>query len=223
MPTAMSYDEATRTLQLGEGTWGPVTPAVWSYSVGGKNVLKSWFNYRKAHPGGKKTSPLDHIHVDAWPHEWTAELIDLLIVLSRLVALEPAQPDLLDRVLAGPLATRHSLRDHAAGGRLPRATALHDSVRSSRPLARGSSASAPTAVADPQGRRRLSNAFVMRMSWVRFPQAAHVSAARRVSRCLGHATTVTETRYVHLLDEADRRTVKAMQHAFREIRRLAYT
>ena len=85
--------------------------------VGGKNVLKSWFNYRKAVPGGKKTSPLDYVHVDMWPGEWTTELIDLLTVLTRLVALETEQAQLLDDVLGGDILTSDALA--AEGVRWP--------------------------------------------------------------------------------------------------------
>lgn len=111
MPEAMSYDADSQTLKLGDGEWGPVSPAAIEYTVGGRNVLKSWFNYRKRSPGGKRSSPLDDIHVEEWPSEWTIELIDLLTVLTRLVELEPAQADLLDRILAGPLATKDELAE----------------------------------------------------------------------------------------------------------------
>lgn len=57
MPGTIAYGEATDTLHLGLGTWGPVKPEVWAYTVGGKNVLKSWFNYRKRVPGGKRPPP----------------------------------------------------------------------------------------------------------------------------------------------------------------------
>lgn len=111
MPEEMTYDAETQTLKLGTGEWGPVKPAVINYAVGGRNILKSWFNYRKKNPTGKRTSPLDDIHVEEWPSEWTVELIDLLTVLTRLVELEPAQADLLDRILAGPLATKDDLAE----------------------------------------------------------------------------------------------------------------
>jgi len=106
MPEEMVYDADTKTLKLGDGAWGPVRPAVIEYEVGGRNVLKSWFNYRKRNPTGRKSSPLDEIHTEEWPNEWTVELIDLLTVLTRLVELEPAQADLLDRILAGPVLTK---------------------------------------------------------------------------------------------------------------------
>lgn len=109
MPDAMAYDDAGKALSLGDGQWGPVTADVWAYAVGGRNVLKSWFNYRKAVPGGKKTSPLDYMHVDTWPGEWTTELIDLLTVLTRLVDLEAEQAQLLEDVLAGPVLTMDAL------------------------------------------------------------------------------------------------------------------
>lgn len=112
MPEELCYRADTQILKLGDGEWGPVKPAVVDYTVGGRNVLKSWFNYRKKSPGGKRSSPLDDIHVDEWPSEWTVELIDLLTVLTRLVELEPAQADLLDRILAGPIAAKDDLAAH---------------------------------------------------------------------------------------------------------------
>jgi hypothetical protein len=111
MPETMAYDADTQILRLGDGEWGPVKPEVVDYTVGGRNVLKSWFNYRKKNPTGRKSSPLDDIHAEEWPSEWTVELIDLLTVLTRLVELEPAQADLLDRILAGPIATRDELAE----------------------------------------------------------------------------------------------------------------
>ena len=48
-------------------------------------------------------SPLDAIQPDGWLNEYTTDLMDLLHVLGRLVLLEPAQADLMTRILAGPL------------------------------------------------------------------------------------------------------------------------
>jgi hypothetical protein len=111
MPSTLGYDERERSIALGTGRWGPVDRAVFDYAVGSKNIVKSWFNYRKAVPGGRKSSPLDEMHVDTWPAEWSIELTDLLTVLTRLVEAEPAQADLLDRILAGPLLTMADLAD----------------------------------------------------------------------------------------------------------------
>jgi hypothetical protein len=99
-------------VRLGSGAWGPVRREVFDYAVGGKNVVRSWVNYRKAVPGGKKSSPLDEMHVDTWPAEWSVEFTDLLTVLTRLVDAEPAQQDLLDRVLAKPVLTMPTLAEH---------------------------------------------------------------------------------------------------------------
>jgi len=117
MPENIGYDADTETVSLGDGQWGLVRPEVWAYTVGGKNVLRSWFNYRKAVPGGKKTSPLDYVHLDVWPSEWTIEFIDLLTVLTRLVDLEGEQANLLDDVLAGDVLTMETLA--AEGVRWP--------------------------------------------------------------------------------------------------------
>ncbi len=45
--------------------------------------------------------------------EYTTDLLDLLHVLGRLIALEPKQADLLNRICAGPLRSAQELR--AAG------------------------------------------------------------------------------------------------------------
>jgi hypothetical protein len=117
MPTGVRYDAERAVVVLGDGEFGPVGVAAWDYSVGGRNVIKSWVNYRKAEPGGKKTSPLDYIHVTEWDPDWTSEFIDLLTVTARLIALEPAQAELLPRILTGPMLTRQSLA--VAGTRWP--------------------------------------------------------------------------------------------------------
>lgn len=109
LPATISHDPATDTLRVGTGEFTPVPAAVWEYDVGGMQVVKKWFSYRKADPGGRKSSPLDDIHAERWPHEWTVELNDLLTVLRRLVDLEPVQQDLLEQVLAGPLITMADL------------------------------------------------------------------------------------------------------------------
>ena len=86
-----------------------VPQAVWNYEVSGKNVLRQWFSYRKldrSRPiiGDRRLpSPLDQIQPEHWHYEYTSDLIDLLHVLGRLVALEPRQAQLLDEIIAGPL------------------------------------------------------------------------------------------------------------------------
>jgi hypothetical protein len=116
LPETISHDPAGQTLHVGTGSFAPVPAAVWEYDVGGMQVVKKWFSYRKANPGGRKSSPLDAIHADRWPHDWTVELNDLLTVLRRLVELEPQQEELLGRILAGPQIT---VADLTAAGVFP--------------------------------------------------------------------------------------------------------
>ncbi|MEU4143278.1 type ISP restriction/modification enzyme [Streptomyces parvulus] len=110
IPDKLRYDSETEVLYVGVGAFAPVPEDVWRFEVGGMPVLRKWFGYRKASPNSKKTSPLDDIHIDSWPSEWTTELIELLSVLRRLVDLLPAQRDLLAEVLTGPVVTEADLK-----------------------------------------------------------------------------------------------------------------
>lgn len=109
LPDMMVPDPTTRCLRIGAGRIDNVPPAVLDYEVSGKNVLRQWFGYRRRDrsrpPMGDRRppSPLDGIQPDHWPDEYTVDLMNLLHVLGRLVKLEPAQADLLERILAAPL------------------------------------------------------------------------------------------------------------------------
>lgn len=76
-----------------------------------KAVLKQWFSYRKRNRerpqiGDKRPpSPLGDIQPDHWLPEYSSELINVLNVLTLLVALEPKQAALLEQVCGGPLIT----------------------------------------------------------------------------------------------------------------------
>ncbi|MEU6381351.1 type ISP restriction/modification enzyme [Streptomyces sp. NPDC046909] len=109
LPAEIKYAEMTKTLHLGSGQFGPVPPEVWAYEVGDMQIVKKWFGYRKAKPNSRKTSPLDDIHAETWPAEWSTELMELLSVLRRLVELEPTQQALLERIVAGPVITESDL------------------------------------------------------------------------------------------------------------------
>lgn len=117
MPESIAYDAEHSTLRVGDGEFAPVSRQAVAYTVGGRNVFKSWFDYRKKDPGGRRPSPLDHLHPTMWDPDWNTEAIDLLTVLTRLVELEPAQADLLTRVVAGNLLSVEDLR--TAGTRWP--------------------------------------------------------------------------------------------------------
>ncbi|MFD5319824.1 type ISP restriction/modification enzyme [Streptomyces sp. NPDC127098] len=116
LPAEITYDELTQTLHLGAGRFGPIPPSVWAYDVGGMPIVKKWFGYRKAKPNSRKTSPLDDIHAESWTAEWSQELMELLSVLRRLVGLESAQRNLLERIVRAPVITESDL---AKAGILP--------------------------------------------------------------------------------------------------------
>ena len=120
LPVTMDYDPAKRRLTIGKGYVENVTPEMWAYEVSGKQVLWHWFSYRRrdrSRPiiGDRRPpSPLDGIQPDGWLPEYTTDLLDLLNVLGRLIALEPAQADLLGRICASPLRSSDELRSAGA-------------------------------------------------------------------------------------------------------------
>ena len=120
MPHDLDYDAAARRLKIGTGYIDNVAPAVWDYEVSGKRVLTQWWSYRREDrskpPMGDKRppSPLSLIQPTDWPAEYTTELLNVLRVLTRLVALEPRQDALLARIVDGPTMDAEDLM--AAGG-----------------------------------------------------------------------------------------------------------
>ena len=109
LPEAMHYDAAKKRLVIGKGFIDNVSPAMRAYEISGKNVLDQWFSYRrrdrtKPQIGDRRPpSPLEKIQPDGWPAEYTEDLLNLLNVLGRLVAIEPRQAELLERIVAGPV------------------------------------------------------------------------------------------------------------------------
>ncbi len=120
LPDTMEYDPATQRLKVGKGYVENVTPEMWAYEVSGKQVLWHWFSYRRRNRtkpliGDKHPpSPLDKIQPDHWLPEYTSDLLDLLHVLGRLIALEPRQADLLNRICDNPLLSAEGLRNAGA-------------------------------------------------------------------------------------------------------------
>lgn len=119
LPDTMDYDAATRRLKIGKGHIDNVTPEMWDYQVSDKQVLWHWFSYRRRDRSrpviGDRRPPsaLSTIQPEGWLPEYTTDLLDLLHVLGRLIALEPKQADLLNRICAGPLRSVEELK--AAG------------------------------------------------------------------------------------------------------------
>ena len=119
-PDVIDYDPATRRLRVGDGFVDNVPSEVWAYEVSGKQVLVQWFSYRRqdrSRPliGDRRPpSPLDKIQPDGWLAEYTTELMNVLHVLGRLVALEPRQADLLNCVCDASLLSDDMLRARGA-------------------------------------------------------------------------------------------------------------
>lgn len=88
---------------------------MFDYDVSGMNVLNQWFSYRKKDRrrpiiGDRRPpSPLSDIQPDHWLAEYTSDLLDLLHVLGRLVALEPAQSQVLEDILGATMLDHEQL------------------------------------------------------------------------------------------------------------------
>lgn len=120
LPDTMDYDAAKRRLTIGKGYVENVSPEMWEYEVSGKQVLWHWFSYRRRDRNrpiiGDRRPPsdLDKIQPNHWLPEYTSDLLDLLNVLGRLIALEPKQADLLNRICDNPLLSADELRNAGA-------------------------------------------------------------------------------------------------------------
>ncbi|WP_181138687.1 type ISP restriction/modification enzyme [Streptomyces sp. Ru73] len=109
LPTRVDYDASDRTLHIGSGVFTSVTERMRHYEVGGDNVLDRWLSRRSGRPAGRRGSPLDDIRTTEWQPAWSHELQEILAALRHLTDLEPAQAQLLERVLASPLITVQEL------------------------------------------------------------------------------------------------------------------
>lgn len=120
LPDRFEYDNGSRRLRIGHGFIDNVSRAVWEYEVSGKQVLVQWFSYRRhdrSRPiigNRRQPSPLGKIQPDSWLAEYTTELLNVLHVLGRLIALESRQADLLRRVWNGSLLSADDLRSSGA-------------------------------------------------------------------------------------------------------------
>jgi hypothetical protein len=108
-PEDYAYDESTQTLRVGDGEFAPVAPEVWTYSVSGLSVVKSWLDYRKKEPNGRSSSALDEIRPESWSAALTEELLEVLWTLEHTLDREPDASALLDEVLAGDLIAAEEL------------------------------------------------------------------------------------------------------------------
>ena len=119
-PDELVYDATACRLRVGRGFVENVAPAVWAYEVSGKQVLVQWFSYRRRDRSRpvlgdrRQPSALEGVRPEGWLAEYTTELMNVLHVLGRVVALEPRQADLLDRICEGRLVGSGDLRDAGA-------------------------------------------------------------------------------------------------------------
>ena len=115
-PDQINYDPTAHRLKVGEGYIDNVPQAVWEYNVSGKQVLLQWFSYRRRNRSkptiGKKRPPskLERVQAYGWLAEYTTELMNVIHVLGRLVALEARQADLLSMICEQPLISEKDLR-----------------------------------------------------------------------------------------------------------------
>jgi hypothetical protein len=106
------YNDAEGVITIGTGEISGVRPEVWDFSITGWKVVQKWLAFRTAKGTGRSATsakPLDLIRPSEWLDEWNIELLELLTVLTRTVALYGTAADLLDRILQGPMITADQL------------------------------------------------------------------------------------------------------------------
>jgi Type ISP C-terminal specificity domain/N-6 DNA Methylase len=97
-PAGFSYEARAGLLRLGDGGFGPITHDVWTYSVSGLQVLRSWLRRRMPRSG---KSPLDRIGPTSWTAALSRELLELVWVLEGTMGLEPLLDAALDEISSG--------------------------------------------------------------------------------------------------------------------------
>lgn len=92
-PEELSYDPESESLLLGDGRLAPVAASAWEFRAGGEPVLAGWFGRRMPDPEARPGS-LEALGLGGWPQEYTAELVELVTVLTLLAELRPALAEL---------------------------------------------------------------------------------------------------------------------------------
>ena len=100
-PETFSYDEARRTIHVGDGEFGPVEPEVWNFEVSGLKVVQSWLGYRMKKRAGKSSSPLDGIRPEHW--SFSIEFVEMLGVVEYFANNTREAAELLERVVTSDL------------------------------------------------------------------------------------------------------------------------
>ena len=112
-------DAEVGVLHVGEGRIGPVSRAVWVFSVSGYEVLKSWLAFRMKARSGRKSSVLDDIRPESWDATLSQELRELIWVLEATVDAQPQLHALFQRVVSGLVIRSDQLPQPTAAERLP--------------------------------------------------------------------------------------------------------
>jgi predicted helicase len=102
-PETFSYDEQARELRVGDGSFRPISSDVWSFSVSGLEVVRSWLAYRVGSGAGRKSSPLDDVRPQQWTSEFTEELLQLLWIIEATIEMRSSLDDNLTDVLRSDL------------------------------------------------------------------------------------------------------------------------
>ncbi len=118
-PERFSYNEASQTLQVGEGEFAPVPKAVLDFSVSGLQVVHSWLSYRMKDSAGRSSSPLDEIRRERWTTAMSGELLELIWVLEATVEIFPQLKQTLEAVIAGETFRAEELPQPTADERKP--------------------------------------------------------------------------------------------------------
>ena len=116
-PSGFEYKRDKGILRVGEGEFYPVAPDVWDYSISGRQVVKSWLDYRKLNRSGRKSSPLDEIRPAHWL--FTQELLELLWVLEETLHQQPKGAALLEEVCSSTYSQLTELPSPTAEEREP--------------------------------------------------------------------------------------------------------
>ena len=114
LPDALDHDAEDDSLLIGTGRLSPVARSAWEFRAAGEPVLTRWFAERCADPEAQPGT-LEALALTGWPQQYTADLVDLVTVLTLLAELRPALTDLTTRAADGGITTT----DLSAAGILP--------------------------------------------------------------------------------------------------------
>lgn len=120
-PETFAYSPIARTLTVGSGAIGPISPEVWAFEVSGLPIISSWLGYRMKKRAGKSSSPLDKVRPGTW--SFTGELLDVIAVVERLVNAQSEAAALLRLVLESTLVSTEEMPEASAAEKTAPASA----------------------------------------------------------------------------------------------------